>query len=97
MCIELRNIVGNVQIPMSSDNLPDHCPVELDIEVPTSNSCFKELKSPLYVNWKKLSDTDKSRFQTEMETQLSSINMPYYTILHGEKRFRLKSSTVTEC
>ena len=70
---------------MPGDNLSDHCPVQLDIEVTISKLCCKKTRLPPYVNWKKLSDTEKSQFQTEMETQLLSITVPFYTILHGDK------------
>ena len=71
---ELKGAISNVRISLHGDNLSDHCPVELDIEVSISKSSYVKPKLPLYVNWKKLSETHLDRFKTEMETHLSSID-----------------------
>ena len=82
---DLWNLVSNVRISMHGDNSSDHCPVEIDLKVTVAESKFKKTNLPLYINWKKLSEADVSRFEDEMHVQLSSINVPYHTILHGYK------------
>ena len=63
---DLKDIISNVRISLQGDNLSDHCPVELDIEVAISESSYAKPKLPLYVNWKKLSELHLDRFKTEM-------------------------------
>ena len=82
---ELRNMISNVRISMYGDNLSDHCPVELDLSVHIAEYKTTKNKSPPYVNWKKLSDIDKSRFEEVMKANLSSINVPFHSICHGNR------------
>ena len=55
----------------------------IDISVIVSEVCFKKPVIPQYVNWKKLSDPDKSRFEDAMRTNLAAIIVPFHSILHG--------------
>ena len=47
---ELRDIVSDIRIVHQGDNLSDHCPVEVDINVKVSQSYFKKPDLPQYVN-----------------------------------------------
>ena len=85
MSNELRDLISNVRILQCGDSLSDHCPVELDIEVFVSKAECKRKSIPQFVNWKKLSDEHISNFQEAMENNLSSIQIPFYSILHGNK------------
>ena len=80
---KLRQFVSNVRISLNGDNLSDHCPVELDITVALTESNIEKSKLPLYINWKKLTDDYLDQFQSAMESHLSSIQVPFHSILHG--------------
>ena len=82
---ELRHMISNVRISIYGDNLSDHCPVELDITVQIAEYNLTKNKLQQYINWKKLSDNDISHFREAMEANLSSINVPFHTIIHGDK------------
>ena len=82
---ELRDIVSDIRIVHQGDNLSDHCPVEVVINVEVSQSYFKKPVLPQYVNWKKLTDMDKTCFEEAMRTNLACRNEPFHSILHGDK------------
>ena len=82
----LRDIVTDVRILSRGDNLSDHCPVELDIEVHITESHYMKPKLAPYINWKKLSDDHITLFQEAMRKNLSEIYIPFHSILHGNRR-----------
>ena len=82
---ELSDSVSDVRILIHGDNLSDHCPVELELQVNVSQICIKKTVLPQYVNWKKLTDLDKTRFEDAMRTNLALISVPFHSILHGDK------------
>ena len=82
---ELRDIVSDIRIVHQGDNLSDHCPVAVDINVKVSQSYFKKPVLPQCGNWKKLTDVKKTRFEEAMRTNLACRNEPFHSILHGDK------------
>ena len=81
----LREYISNVQILTRGDNVSDHCPVQLDIDVQISETTFEKTSIPQYVNWKKLTSHDLQSFHNTMATNLASIEVPFHAVLHGDK------------
>ena len=80
----LRNSVSNVAICHYPDNLSDHLPVTIDIEL-----CVQSIgqKKSAYcapsINWSKIDDDTKRQYADAMEECLNSISVPFHTVLHG--------------
>ena len=81
----LKSRVSNVTIMHSADNVSDHLPVSLDIELEVCESFIEKIVQPHYVNWKKLTSEHKQSFRDKMSECLANIVIPRKEILHGIK------------
>lgn len=81
----LKSKVKRISISHHGDNVSDHVPVELDLELVVSESIPFKKRQPLYVNWLKLSDEQKQSFKEEMTKCLADIQIPSDEILHGQQ------------
>ena len=79
----LKSKVKRICISQYGDNVSDHIPVELDLELQISESIPANKRIPLYVNWCKLTDENKRRFKDEMTKALNEIQIPSLDIFHG--------------
>ena len=80
----LRNSVSNVAICHYPDNLSDHLPVTIDLELCVQicgriNSAYRAPS----INWSKIDNNTKQQYANIMEECLDSISVPFHTILHG--------------
>ena len=81
----LRRLISNVHIAHDGDNVSDHSPVLMDLNVEIWTTGLKTPLAPQYVNWRKLTSDSRTLFREEMSRSLNSINVPFHTVLHGDK------------
>jgi hypothetical protein len=81
----LRSIVSNVCISDYGDNVSDHVPVELEISVDIAEIVVEPKKVPRVVIWDKLSPGIIMNFRVKMREALGSIEVPFHSLLHGDK------------
>ena len=81
----LRNRVVDVRIPKYGDNVSDHLPVELDLNLSVKETVITQKKIFPTVNWQKLSEEDKDLFQKKMTERLNQIYIPFHLLIHGDK------------
>ena len=79
----LKSKVKGIRISHKGENVSDHVPVELDLELQISESVPINRVLPQYVNWLKLTDEQKMSFKEEMVKSLADIPVPSHEILHG--------------
>ena len=81
----LLNLVSNVRISEYGDNVSDHRPVELELLISLSEIPSRPTTKPHTVNWSKLPEATIAHFRDTMTAQLDKIDVPFYTIIHGDK------------
>ena len=80
----LRNCVSNTEICHYPDNLSDHLPVTIDIELYLRNMDQKNSAYlPSNINWSRIDNDTKQQYANVMEEHLDSISVPFHSILHG--------------
>ena len=79
----LSHIVKKVSIGHYGNNVSDHAPVEMIVDVELN--LFTDQIKPImdYIPWSSLSTDDLSVFRQTMDEKLQSIDIPYDHILHG--------------
>ena len=80
----LKSIASNIRISQCGDNVSDHSPVEIDLNVVIEESNQVKARLPQYVSWNKLTRDDKLRFRDKMTESLSAIDLPAHELLHGD-------------
>ena len=81
----LLNLISNVRISDYGDNVSDHRPVELDLLISLTEIPARPNLRPHSINWSKLPDATLSQFRETMTAKLDHINVPFYSIIHGDK------------
>ena len=82
----LSNIITDVRISHSGDNLSDHSPVEIDINLSLSEvKTSRKIVRPC-VMWNKLTNDSIELYQQKMSEKLDSITVPSCELLHGDKQ-----------
>ena len=81
----LINYVSNVRISDYGDNVSDHRPVELDLNVKLCEVSVDKKKPVPTVNWGKLSSSSIETFRDNMTKKLDEIVIPFHSLLHGDK------------
>ena len=65
-------------------NLSDHLPVSADFElVLTDSVALKSDYPPAGINWRNIDEMTKQQYANMMKEGLDSINVPFYSLLHG--------------
>ena len=81
----LRDLVSNVRISDYGDNVSDHRPVELDLDI---NLCEIQVEKKILkptVNWNRITSESIQLYQDKMSEELDKIVMPFSLLLHGDK------------
>ena len=81
----LRDSISNVRISDYGENVSDHRPVELDIDLDVTETFIKQKKIFPTVNWSKLSTESKNLFRVKMTEKLDEIVIPFHLLVHGDK------------
>ena len=81
----LLPFVSNVSISDYGNNVSDHRPVEMDLNIVLKEIPLKEYKFYPTVNWKKMSLESSSIYRAKMTEKLDSISIPFNFLLHGDK------------
>ena len=81
----LREKVSNVRISKYGDDLSDHLPVELEIELSVTEISIDKKKVVPSIPWNRLTETDLDLFRRKMSEQLDSISVPFHDLLHGNR------------
>ena len=77
--------VANVRISSYGDNVSDHLPVEIDLNVFLSEVSIDKKRSIPVVVWDKLSSDSIDEFRSNMSRKLDEIIIPFHSLLHGDK------------
>ena len=81
----LAFLVSNVRFIDDGDNVSDHHPVEIDMNISLTVINPKAKTAIPVINWSKLSPETIDTFQNIMTHQLDEIVIPFYSLLHGDK------------
>ena len=77
-------LVSNVSIDHIPDNLSDHLPVLVVLELNLKNSItIKPEYPPAGINWQKINEPTKEHYGNKMKECLDSIHVPFHSLLHG--------------
>ena len=81
----LSAMVTDVRILDLGDNVSDHRPVEIDLDI-SLNQVDPIVKKPdPYVNWSKLLPDSVELYRDTMSSKLDEISVPFHAILHGDR------------
>ena len=81
----LRDRITSTEICQYPDNLSDHLPVSIDIELfITKNDSSQTTYLPKSVNWSKIEGV-RLQYANEMKAALDSIHIPFHELLHGNQ------------
>ena len=81
---DLKGNVSNIVINHFSENLSDHLPVSVNLELSFTNLVKKNTDYlPANVNWRNVSDNAKLQYENVMKECLDDINIPFHSLLHG--------------
>lgn len=80
----LSHLTDNVRISLHGDNLSDHSPVLIDMELSLASNESKKQKCHSSILWSKLDEATLSDYRCQMEIFLDSIDVPYCLLIHGE-------------
>ena len=75
----------NVGIFHSPENVSDHLPVMIDLNIilkPFESNCKQFIP---HVDWRKVTGAVKMDYEKCMKSELDKIDIPHQTILHGDK------------
>ena len=81
----LKGSIKNVRISYHGDNVSDHFPVELDIDLNVTETDVKNDLLPRYVNWKKLSEEHLTLFRQKMAERLALLRVHSHEFIHGDR------------
>ena len=81
----LASIVVDVRISDFGDNVSDHRPVEIDLEVILTELTITPRGIKPFVNWSNLSSDSIDLFREKMRESLDAITVPFYLILHDDR------------
>ena len=79
----LSDIVKSASISHYGNNLSDHVPVEIVIDVVVELFNEQKLAPSEFIPWSSLTDDDVNSFRERMENELDSIIVPFDSVLHG--------------
>ena len=80
----LRDRIKRTEINQFPDNLSDHLPVTIDIELYLSDDCPSVSNYlPMSINWSRITVDTKQQYESIMEDSLNAINVPFHSLLHG--------------
>ena len=83
----MTDLVSNVRISNYGDNVSDHLPVEIDLQVTISQVPPKAKNLPSYINWRNLSSESIDLFQQKITEALDAIVLPITDLVHGDTMF----------
>ena len=81
----LSDMVTSANIVHYGNNVSDHSPVEVVLNIDLDLFKPEKLNHSEYIPWSNLSVNDRTQFSDKMEYELKRINVPYHSILHGNK------------
>ena len=81
----LSHIVDSCRILHPHDNVSDHLPVEISINVEISGFLKSESKLSTFIPWSSLSNDELSCFRESMLSCLNNINVPWHALNHGSE------------
>ena len=81
----LSNVVESSTILHPHDNVSDHLPLEININVEICE--FSQEKSPIsyYIPWSTLTDAELTVYQNTMSDALRRISIPFHALNHGHQ------------
>ena len=81
---ELREFTSDIMINNFSDNISDHLPVTINIELLVSVTKTDRVNYlPMNVNWANVDDETRQQYANLMEVNLRSIAVPIRSLIHG--------------
>lgn len=80
---DLKSKVKRISISHSGNNVSDHIPVEMDMDLQIIESSSSKPKLQRFVNWSKLTSDHKQAFKEKMSESLANIHIPTHGIFHG--------------
>ena len=80
----LTSVVTDVRIIDSGENVSDHRPVEIVLDLSLNEVPAHTVKPEPYVNWTKLSSDSIELYRDKMLSKLDEIAVPFYSLLHGD-------------
>ena len=83
---ELEQFTSNIEINHFSDNLSDHLPVTISIELSVvASKTEKNDYLPMNVNWANIDDETRQHYASLMEMNLKSIPVPIRSLIHDNE------------
>ena len=82
---DITSLVSNVRIVHDGDNLSDHSPIQLDLNISFNSDGIEardDGKLP-FINWSKVPSRDLEGYRDLLKLELSSISIPSDSVLHG--------------
>jgi hypothetical protein len=80
----LKGKVRNISIDYHPNNVSDHFPIDLEIDLSLTEFCYMRKEMPTSINWKRVVDGVKLQYESCMKTKLNGIHIPFHSILHGD-------------
>ena len=85
MSRSLSHMVTGADINHHGNNVSDHSPVEIKLVIDLELFQPEKQTHTEYIPWSSLSELELSLFSETMESELRKIEVPYHSILHGNK------------
>ena len=79
----LSNIVESSCIIHPADNVSDHLPVEITINIDVCDTPHKPSPISNYIPWSSLTDVEISSYRSTMLNALNQISLPVHALNHG--------------
>ena len=76
-------LIENVRIGHYGDNVSDHCPVELNINLELVSFISQRRFVNDSINWRLVTGLAKESYESVMETLLKDVNVPLSSLCHG--------------
>ena len=80
---KLIPLITDVKIGHYGENVSDHCPVELEINLELSSFVSRRKFVNNSINWRQVTGHVKETYESVMDTLLKNVSVPLVSICHG--------------